>query len=284
MKMFILLLLLPLSVFAAEIKVLTWNTFLIPVPWNFTKQNPRAKIMKKVLPTLSHDVMFFQEAFHDKHRKNLIKVLKATHPYSAVPSKGRKIHHIQDSGLFIVSKIPMKVLDQVIFDECAKADCMSSKSAIMVELTLASGEKIHMINTHLQAWDEKKTVEIRKQQFDQIKTMMNKHFIPGVPQVLVGDLNVDGKGNIEYPAALAQMDMTSTPLEGELTSTNGFSTEGCFKKPGENKAEWLDHFWVKANGSVIAVESKKVLPMMGVLNGTDCPLSDHNAVEAVIKL
>lgn len=284
MKIMLLLLCLPLAALASEIKVLTWNTYLIPAPWNFTKQKARSNAMKNLLPTLTHDVMFFQEAFHDKYRNRLINGLKATHPYSAVPRKGKKLKHLQDSGLFIVSKIPMNILDQVIFDECAKADCASSKSAILVELSLRSGEKIHMINTHLQAWDKEIAVNIRRSQLQQIKNMMNQHFIQGVPQVLVGDLNVDGLGNVEYPAALALMEMTSSPLMGELNSTNGYSTKSCFKKPGEDHPEWLDHIWVKANGSMITVENKKVLPMSAMINGIDCPLSDHHAVEAMIKL
>jgi hypothetical protein len=80
MKLVLIFLLLPLSVFAQELKVLTWNTYLIPPPWNMTKQGDRAEIMKEVLPTLNHDVMFFQETFMDKKRNELIKALKKTHP------------------------------------------------------------------------------------------------------------------------------------------------------------------------------------------------------------
>lgn len=284
MKLLLLLCLLPLSAFAQELKVLTWNTFLIPPPWNMSKQNERADIMAEVLPTMAHDVMFFQEAFYDKERKKLIKGLAKTHPFVAVPKKGKKLKQIQDSGLFVVSKHPMVVLDQVIFKDCAKADCISSKSAIMVEVTLPSGKKAQMINTHMQAWDEPKTVAIRTKQLQQIKEMMAKHAKPGVPQILIGDLNIDGKGGPEYPAALAQMEMTSDPLVGEIKGSNGFSTEGCYKKPGGDNEEWLDHFWLKSNGGEATVSSRKVIRMRGNLECGECPLSDHHAVEAVIKL
>lgn len=284
MKLWLLLLLIPLSAFAQEFKVLTWNTFLIPPPWNMSKQNERTNVMKELLPTLAHDVMFFQEAFYNKERRKLIKALKKTHPYSVVPKAGKKLKQIQDSGLFMVSKYPMTVVDQVIFDNCAKADCMSSKTAIMVEITLPSGKKAQMINTHLQAWNEPKTIAIRKKQLEEIKAMMAKHQKPGIPQILIGDINVDGKVEPEYSASLELMEMTSTPLEGPLTGTNGFSTEGCYKKPGGDVEEWLDHVWLKANGSETKVTGKKVVPMMGELECGLCPLSDHRAVEAVITL
>jgi hypothetical protein len=51
MKLFFLMLLLPLSVMAQELKVLPWNTFLIPPPWNTTKQKERAALMAEKLPT-----------------------------------------------------------------------------------------------------------------------------------------------------------------------------------------------------------------------------------------
>lgn len=284
MKFLFLLCLLPLTSFAQELKVLTWNTFLIPPPWNLTKQGERADAMKILLPSLGQDVMFFQEGFYDKKRNAIIKSLKATHPYSAVPKKGKKLKHIQDSGLFLVSKYPMEVLDQVIFKDCAKADCLSSKSAIIVEITMPNGKKAQLINTHLQAWDEPKIVAIRKKQLEQIKEMMARNLIPGVPQILIGDLNIDGKLESEYSSALEAMEMTSTPLEGPLTGTNGFSTEGCYKKPGGDNEEWLDHMWLNANGTDTKITEKKVVLMMGELECGLCPLSDHRAVSAVIKL
>lgn len=284
MKLLIILCLLPLSCFAQEFRVLTWNTFLIPPPWNISKQHERAKVMKDLLPGLGHEVMFFQEAFYDKERRMLIKELKKTYPFVAVPKKGKKIKHIQDSGLFIVSKYPMEVLDQVIFKDCAKADCMSSKSAIIVEITLPNGKKAQFVNTHLQAWNEPKTIAVRRKQLEQIKEMLLLHLSPGVPQILIGDLNVDGKTEPEYATSLALMDMTSTPLEGSLTGTNGYSTEGCYKKPGGDTEEWLDHLWLKANGSETNITAKKVVPINGELKTGLCPLSDHRAVEAIVKL
>jgi endonuclease/exonuclease/phosphatase family metal-dependent hydrolase len=285
MKFLILLCLLPLSSFAQEFKVLTWNTFLIPPPWNISKQKERARVMAEKLPSMGHDIMFFQETFYNKKRKLIIKALSKTHPYVAVPKPGHRITQIQDSGLFIASKFPMKVLGQVIFEDCAKSDCMAAKSAILVEITLPNGKKIQMVNTHLQAWNEPKTIATRKKQLKQIKALMSAHLKPEIPQVLVGDLNVDGKVEPEYSESLALMEMTSSPLVGALQATNGFSTEGCFKNPGGSKeGEWLDHLWVNANGTAIEIKEKTVIPMIGQLKSGECPLSDHYAVEATVKL
>jgi endonuclease/exonuclease/phosphatase family metal-dependent hydrolase len=285
MKLFILLLLLPLSLMAQELKVLTWNTFLIPPPWNTTKQKERAALMAEILPSMNHDIMFFQESFFDKKRRLIIKGLEKTHPFIAIPRKGRQLKQIQDSGLFIASKYPMEVLGQVIFKDCAKSDCFASKSAIIVEMTFPNEKKIQMINTHLQAWNEPETFAIRKKQLLQIKEMMAVHAKPGIPQILVGDLNIDGKIEPEYSESVKMMQMTSVPLVGPINATNGFSTAGCFKNPGgTNEGEWLDHFWLNANGTETQIHSKTVVPIFGQLRSGKCPLSDHYAVEAYIKL
>lgn len=269
-----------------ELKLLTWNTFLLPPPINFSLQKSRTKQMSEILPKLEHDVMFFQEAFYDGLRRRLIQALKPTHPYIIVPKKGKKLWHFQDSGLFIASKFPLKLLEVQVFDDCAKADCFSSKSALLVETTLKDGKAIQFVNTHMQAWDEPKTYAIRRKQLQIIKEMLARHARDGVAQILVGDLNIDGKISIEYPGSLALLEMHSAPLVGELDASNGFSTQGCFKRPGDESdpSQWLDHFWIKDSSGSAQIIERRVHPMLGNLNNRVCPLSDHHAVEATLKL
>ena len=283
MKFLLLLCLLPLNLFSEELKVLTWNTFLLPPPWNISKQIQRTEAMKEILPSFDQDVMFFQEAFFDKERNQLIQELKTTHPFIAVPKKGHKLKQIQDSGLFITSIYPLKIIDQVIFNDCAKADCFSSKSAILVEVTLSSGKRVQMLDTHLQAWDGKKIQVIRRKQLEQIKKMMSKYREPNIPQFLVGDLNMDGNSGTEYKNSLLFMNMTSTSLDGPIQITNGFSTKGCFKNPGGGM-EWIDHAWLKKNGSDAQITSLKVFPIFGQIDEKICPLSDHYALAATIRI
>jgi endonuclease/exonuclease/phosphatase family metal-dependent hydrolase len=282
MKIFLFILLLSFKTIADDISVLTWNTFLIPPPFNSTRQEERADLMATKLRTLDHDIIFFQEAFLVTKRELIINQLAPQYPYVATPKKGQGFFQFQDSGLFIVSKYPMKVLDQVIFKDCSGTDCFASKGAIIVEISLQNNEKIQMIDTHLQGWDN---VSIRKQQLSQIKNMMKSNARLGVAQILVGDLNIDAKVEFEYSKSLALMEMTSSRLEGRLDSSNGFSTVGCFETPGGvSDGEYLDHIWLKTNGTETEIHSKKIVPIMGYLGSLECPLSDHYAVEARIEV
>lgn len=282
--LFLLILLSSLSIAAQakNISILTWNTFLVPPPINSTRQEERAGLMAQKLLAIDHDIIFFQEAFIDTKRELIIKELAPTYPYAAIPKKGHGLLQLVGPGLFIVSKYPMKILDQVIFKDCSGTDCFAAKSAIIVEITLPNDKKIQMIDTHLQGWDN---VDVRKKQLLQIKEMMKANAKLGTAQVLVGDLNIDGNTKSEYANSLAMMDMTSSPLEGRLGSSNGFSTLGCFKTPGGiNKGEWLDHMWLNPNGTETEIHSKKVVPIIGHLGSIECPLSDHYAIEAFIEM
>jgi endonuclease/exonuclease/phosphatase family metal-dependent hydrolase len=277
-----LLFLISIVAHAKDISILTWNTFLIPHPFNSTRQDERADLMAQKLRSLNHDIIFFQEAFIDSKREHIIKELATSYPYAAVPIKGDGLLKFVGPGLFIVSKYPMKVLDQVIFEDCSGTDCFASKSAIIVEITFPDDSKIQMIDTHLQGWDN---VDIRKKQLLQIKDLMKANAKLGVAQVLVGDLNIDGNTKSEYTDSLLLMNMTSAPLVGLLESSNGFSTVGCFETPGGiSKGEWLDHMWLNPNGSETEIHSKKVIPIVGRLGSSVCPLSDHYALEAFIEV
>ena len=285
MKYFLILLFISFSAMSQEISVLTWNTFLIPPPFNFTQQEERADLMATKLKAINHDVIFFQETFFEKKRSLIIKELSSMYPYVAIPKRGDGILQIQGSGLLIVSKYPMKVLDQVVFKDCSGTDCFAAKSAMIVEITLPSNEKVQMIGTHLQGWNGPEIMNIRKNQLLEIKEMMKAHAKTGIAQVLIGDLNIDGRIKPEYDNSLALMDMTSTPLEGKFNFSNGFSTVGCFDNPGGiNPGEWIDHMWLKPNGTEIQINSKKVVPILGKIGPKECPLSDHYAVEAIIEL
>lgn len=42
--------------------------------------------------------------------------------------------------------------------------------------------------------------------------------------------------------------------------------------------------WLKPNGSDTQIHSKNIVPILGCLGNSVCPLSDHYALEAYIKV
>lgn len=277
-----LLLLLPALAMGEELKFFSWNVFMLPKPIKFSLQKDRTRLIADHLKDTDYDVLFLEEAFSSNFRKIVGRELDKKFPHQYVLPRSRRIYHIMNSGVFILSRLPFKVLGHYYYNRCAKADCFAAKGVILVEFTTPSGKKIQVGATHMQAGGSK--AEIRKSQLQEIKALYDHHAVAGVPQMLIGDLNIDAHVNTEYPEAIKIMDMNNAPLEGELQSTNGFAV-ACYKVPGEpNAGEWIDHMWLREMHSGAKVFEKKVVPIYGTLKGRECPLSDHYALEAKIKL
>ncbi len=279
------LVLFSMNSFSEELKTLTWNVFMLPKPINFSKQVERTHLIAAELKNTDYDIVLLQEAFIARFRNTIAKEVKAKYPHTAHLPKSRRLLHFINSGLFILSKHPFEIIDHHYFNHCTHSDCFSAKGVLLIEISLPSGKKVQVATSHMQAWDDKKAVEVRKLQIDEINDLLKTYSRPGIPQILAGDLNIDGKIDLEYPSALKALGMTSSPLEGPLDYTNSFKVE-CYKTPGSPDAQpqWLDHVWLKTNDTETQVLEKKVRPFKAMMNKKNCSLSDHYGVEAIIKL
>lgn len=273
------------SAFSEEIKILTWNVFMIPKPINFSKQRARTPLIIEKLKTGHYDIILLQEAFRSKFQSELKKNLSDTHPFQGNLKKGKNILHVLNSGLYIASKYPFSILGKSYFNSCVHSDCFASKGVLLVELSLPSGKKIQIATTHMQAWEDEGAKKVRTDQLFVIKDLFTSNQKENIPQILIGDLNIDGLLKDEFEKAIDLMGMSPTPLTGELKATNGFKND-CYKTPGDGeKAEWLDHLWLKTNKSNAVIKNMVAIPMKGILkNKSDCPLSDHHAVEATLVI
>lgn len=270
----ICVLLLAGHVFAADLKLLSFNTFMLPKPFKNSLQEVRTKIIPQQLKGKNYDVMFFQEVFTTSFQNDLKSALKSTYPYSYF-LKNRFINFpLVSSGVFIMSRKPIKVIDKVYFTKCAKEDCLVSKGAVLIEVKASSGKIVQFAATHLQAGESRG--EVRMLQLAQINRMLSKHKRAGIPQILVGDLNIDAPER-EFGLGLELLGMEATDLVGPIRHTNA-RVNDCFEANAKEK-EWVDHFWVSRDGGVARSHMQVKVLEFG-FNGKVCPSSDHHAVEA----
>ncbi len=266
------------SAHAADLKVLSWNIFMLPKPVKNSLQKVRAKVISNQLKDSDYDLMFFQEAFTDSIRKELTKSLGKDFPHQHYMKRDGKIKHVFGSGLFVMSRYPFKVLDKVYYKNCKGADCYAAKGSFLIEATLPSGKVVQFAPTHLQSLES--TGAMRLSQLEQLNSMLREHKKSDVPQIVLGDLNIDSV-EPEFGPALKLMGMVPTPIVGPIQHTNGRIND-CYGSPGKNK-EWIDHFWVtdslKSNRSTMQVRNLDF-----VYKGKICPTSDHHAIEAEIFL
>jgi endonuclease/exonuclease/phosphatase family metal-dependent hydrolase len=175
-----------------QLKVLSWNIYLLPRLIMQVGQNERSKLIAETLLKADYDVIVFQEAFDKKARNILWGILKEIYPYAVGPvNEARtKLLTVTNGGVWIVSRLPLKEVGEILFDNCKGFDCGSRKGALMVEVE-KDGYTYQLIGTHLQAFDSPKKEEIRNKQLLQIKNeLVDPYHVDGVPQLLCGDFNI----------------------------------------------------------------------------------------------
>lgn len=263
---------------ATDLKILSWNVYMLPSPLKISLQKDRTDDIVAKLAATDYDALFFQEAFSSYFRDLMIKKLGKKYPYSYYLKRDKKLTHILGSGVFVMSRLPMKVLDRVYYKECGGFDCFAAKGAVLVELQTPSKERVQFAVTHLQS--SLKETKDRLSQLEQIHGMFADYASKSVPQFLIGDLNIIGK-TTEFKVALRVSQMEAAPLLGPIQWTSG-RVNNCYKIPG-NTQDWIDHLWMKPSSKVRAA-GMTVRNFEFVHKGQRCPDSDHYAMESRIRL
>lgn len=276
---FLLFFFLTFTAHAGPVRILSWNVFMLPKPIKFSLQVTRTHRIVEKLRHLPHEVVVLQEAFDRHFRSHIKKDLKSVYPYMYYLGKENLVYPFISSGVFVLSKLPFKTLDYVFFDWCGTADCYASKGAVGLEFSPKGIEKkFQLFATHLQS--EERFSLSRFHQTNQIVDLMSAHEEVGVPQLLVGDLNIDGK-TLEFEETLTRMNLNPLQIRGEDQNTFGHKNE-CYKTDG-NKLEWLDHILFRDHGENIAFTEMKSLDFSFERKGKRCPLSDHLPVETSVS-
>lgn len=268
---------------STPLNILTWNLYMRPRIAFHDQQVKRAPEIVKQLIDQDYDVIVFQEAFDNKARRLIWKGLKEKYPYQSGAPKHKYFFKVS-TGVFIISKFPLKVIDDIYFSECGGSDCFAVKGAVMVSL-VKNNHKVQIIGTHLQAAKGKKKTgtEIRKIQYEEIK---NKLLIPyaeaGVPQFFAGDLNTKKHNTEAYEQLLKDMEME----DGEITGEHLFSSGGSQNdyRDADDKASVIDYILVKKNGAKVHFVKRSVKIFRSDWSKEHKDLSDHYAVLANIIL
>ena len=202
-------------------KILTLNTRLLPDDLDdcnyhrMIKGLPRlpkkqiASEIAKKLNAYAFDVVCLQEVFHEKARKVLYSTLREFGHYSTFVKKvaAKDILTIQDSGLFVASRLPFVAL-KMGAKEYLKYHRFKAKSAEdgaadkgIIGFMVKDGAQILWIfNTHMQAGVGLERRRTRIKQLKELRKFVRccidnetPDYIPGKPGVvLLGDLNISG--------------------------------------------------------------------------------------------
>jgi endonuclease/exonuclease/phosphatase family metal-dependent hydrolase len=291
MKYVMALILLTLAVSAwsttapVTIKLLTWNVYMLPKPLKFSIQGDRTQLIIQELLKVDHDIIVFQEAFTKSFRENVGQALQEKYPHQVDLGRSGRWRQVMTSGLFALSRYPISPIDHSFYNTCTGVDCFASKGVLLLNVELPYNKNLHLSTTQLNAGDYEAHRGARWAQVEQIQSLYQQSLTEKtetIPLILAGDLNIDVKEK-DYQDALAFLNMESPEIENPSVPSSQYDIP-CYKRVKNPYAQRVDHILLNQRKANAKILNLRVRPFFGVLKGTECALSDHQAIEAVIRI
>jgi sphingomyelin phosphodiesterase len=266
---------------ADSLKVLSWNIYMLPVSIKKVGQANRVEYIANQLNNSDYDVIVFQEAFDRDARYGLSKLMRKQFPYQEGPANGKPSIFRLNSGIWILSKYPMKYLDEIHYKQNIGVDKVARKGVLMVEIN-KNGKRYQIAGTHLQAGASKKKDNVRASQFNEIKELLAKHETTGIPQLICGDFNTAKNDKKNYHLMLETLKAQDGPLESSLQHTYD-CTSNDLAYGSDTYKEVLDYIFIKENDAKLNLSRRKIVAFTAKWHAKKKHLSDHFAVEIIIS-
>lgn len=279
--------------FADSLKVINWNTFLLPSIAKITAQNQRAKLIADYLKNSEedYDIITLQEVFTKRAYRTITKTLKDKYPYHTGSPRRRWFKPVS-SGLLILSKYPIVDTYFYMFSKMAHADRYSTKGALAVTIELSEKSKVQVITTHFQAQYGEKYETIRKGQYHYLKnTVLKNYHDPDLPMILTGDFNINKHRTQEYNPFINYLNLVDPIISGDITDTydSRINNLVTVKKGKPEKIKTYDYIFLLPAQSGAHLRSTYILNPKGNYkikrkHIKDGSLSDHLPVVSIIDL
>ena len=264
---------------SASLKILSWNIGMLPVLDMFKEKDERAQAIGNALSCKDYDIIVFQEAFSFYARKVIGKALCDQYPYVYGPVNKSILSLKVNSGIWILSKIPLKIRKEIEFSVSVGMDGLARKGAVLLEGWFYN-TPFQLIATHLQ--DDEYPQIIREQQLAEIHEKLISPFSePGTPQIICGDLNTDEKATENYQSMLAILDAEDQGISGTLKVTFDDEYNDAYKSPNPDPRR-IDYVLTR-NAHLLAGIIEKVAVLKSRWGENKEYLSDHNGLEADIE-
>ncbi len=266
-----------------NLSFMTWNVEMLPRMFFFLHHKPviRARIIPRHLLEDKPDVIVFQEAFDLKAVRILKRKMKKVYPYVIGPANRKALGFKINSGVMIMSKLPMREIETIRYSNCAGDDCFARKGALLVEME-ANGRKFQLLGTHMQAGGTK---EIKSSQYQQAGDLLRRHTITGEPQVICGDFNTFQSDTSLYPLMIKNLEAENGPFTGALKYTSDHLVNDLCDDLGKPNCERdvIDYILYRSNGNPFKKVMRRVIEYLQPWHKKHKYLSDHNAVLMQVK-
>ncbi len=254
-----------------SLSILSWNIKMHSPPygWFYNSIDKAENITQTLKKSGIYDVILFQEAFSSKIRNKIYNSLKDIYPHQININDGT-IFYKMNSGLWVISSVPITLIDNINFTELRHTDWLSSKGAHLYSV-IKINQEFHIINTHMQADYETTYSDIRTSQYTEIQ---DKLILPNensaIPLILCGDLNISKQSKLNQ--MLGKLNFINGSLLGELQHSS----------LSENH-ELLDYILVKTIQFKFQSVERRIQNMSVYLAIDPIQLSDHYPIEGIFK-
>lgn len=264
----------------SALKVLSWNIYMLPRAVKISGKAQRAALIAEMLGQSEYQILVFQEAFMADARRIIREELAPYYPYAYGPANNGPSLRI-NSGIWVLSKIPLRVLDEITYSKCkGLADCMARKGVMLLEGEFG-GIAFQIAGTHLQSIGPQ---AVRKSQYAEIRTLLDKHRRDGVPQIICGDMNTDQAKRDWYNDMLQTLDAEDGPLDIQISCND----KGCFMNDfhpgGEYNYSIIDYALYRSNGHKARGIRRYMPEFKRRWHRDNQDLSDHFPVAMEVRL
>lgn len=257
-----------------ELKILSWNIFMLPYISLFNQNGERAKAIVAKLHDSDYQIIVFQEAFSSKCRNILAKGLLKEFPYQYGPANRNNLPFRTNSGLWIVSKMPLTELAEFQFSRSQGFDAVARKGAVLFQGNF-QGAPFQLLTTHLQADNSN---AVRGKQCDEIKEhLLNPYYRKDTPQLICGDFNIEMDDTHNYQQMLLTLDAQNGELSGTVKVTYD-EVNNNLARNANGKCKVIDYVLVR-NAELIHKIERSVQTFYSQVAGKATNLSDHYAME-----
>ena len=261
-----------------DLKILSWNIYMLPYLSLFNGNSSRARVISEQLIKSDYQIVVFQEAFSTKIRRIIKKQLAQRFPFQYGPMNKNYTPLRTNSGLMIVSKIPLKIIDQIQFGKLRGFDAVARKGAVLLEGEYADA-KFQLITTHLQADNEN---SIREMQCMEIKRkLLDSYFDHNKTQLICGDFNVDMNDTASYHYMLHTLEADNGNMMGDVHVTYD-EVNNNLARNKNRELKVLDYVLTRNTNLIDKIE-RRVEKFLSNVNGKSTNLSDHYALEFVVN-
>lgn len=248
------------------LRILSWNIYMLPAYIFETEYKyKRALGIAEEIKKLNYHIIVFQEAFHKVTRATIARELLDLYPYQYGPHNKSLTRF--NSGIWIISKIPLYNADEIKYSRRSGIDALANKGALLME-GCWDGHPFQVVGTHLQASG---SYEIRKDQLIQLyENLLKPNEKENVPQFICGDMNICYKNCIQYEDMLKILDAEDeiNVRDDEVTTIDG---------------ERIDYIFARKNGVTEFNINRSIHILKHKCTKKRNFLSDHYAVGAAIQ-